>query len=135
MDDPEPGVVFKDNGRDGTRLYWKSLFKSLGMTEFEAEFTVSQCDGLLVEDPSPEQERLYLDCVAPVQPECVEADPADGCFGMCGNGCNCWAWVCGDCCVHPGCQIHDWTCGEGIAVLGCVLPLSLLAAPLLCGPP
>ena len=32
------------------------------------------------------------------------------CFGMCGNGCNCWQWVCGDCCVHQGCYDHDGCC-------------------------
>ena len=32
------------------------------------------------------------------------------CFGMCGYGCYCWYWVCGDCCVHQGCYDHDTCC-------------------------
>jgi hypothetical protein len=54
----------------------------------------------------------------------------DGCFGMCGPGCDCWSWVCGDCCYHYGCAVHDNWCREGewwycyditavIAIFGC----------------
>jgi hypothetical protein len=32
------------------------------------------------------------------------------CLGMCGPGCTCWPWVCGDCCEHPGCLAHDKHC-------------------------
>lgn len=35
------------------------------------------------------------------------------CYGMCGNGCNCWSWVCGDCCYHSGCAKHDDWCRQG----------------------
>jgi hypothetical protein len=37
----------------------------------------------------------------------------DDCFGMCGPGCSCWSWVCGDCCYHYGCAVHDNWCREG----------------------
>ncbi len=38
-------------------------------------------------------------------------DPCkNSCFGMCGPGCTCWKWVCGDCCTHVGCLTHDVTC-------------------------
>ena len=38
-------------------------------------------------------------------------DPYDnGCDGMCGDGCSCWPWVCGDCCWNAGCKIHDDWC-------------------------
>lgn len=54
----------------------------------------------------------------------------DQCYGMCGNGCNCWSWVCGDCCYHYGCAVHDSWCRSGqwyycynitavIALFGC----------------
>jgi hypothetical protein len=26
---------------------------------------------------------------------------------MCGAGCSCWSWVCGDCCYHDFCAVHD----------------------------
>jgi hypothetical protein len=52
----------------------------------------------------------------------------DECFGMCGDGCNCWRWVCGDCCWHPGCAAHDAFCRSGPLgqVTGCYSPLALI---------
>jgi hypothetical protein len=55
---------------------------------------------------------------------------ADNCYGMCGPGCTCWSWVCGDCCYHYGCARHDTWCRQGqwyycynitavIALFGC----------------
>jgi hypothetical protein len=35
------------------------------------------------------------------------------CYGMCGPGCSCWSWVCGDCCYHSGCARHDDWCRQG----------------------
>lgn len=35
---------------------------------------------------------------------------ANQCYGMCGKGCNCWSWICGDCCYHGGCAAHDSDC-------------------------
>ena len=32
------------------------------------------------------------------------------CFGMCGRGCTCWQFLCGDCCRHRGCEEHDTCC-------------------------
>ena len=54
----------------------------------------------------------------------------NNCYGMCGPGCNCWSWICGDCCYHYGCAVHDSWCREGkwyycynitavIALFGC----------------
>lgn len=41
----------------------------------------------------------------------LEGDPNnDGCLGMCGPGCTCWALTCGTCCCHDGCKSHDKTC-------------------------
>lgn len=37
-------------------------------------------------------------------------DRDDYCRGMCGQDCNCWSWVCGDCCYHHGCAAHDDWC-------------------------
>ena len=52
------------------------------------------------------------------------------CYGMCGMGCSCWSWVCGNCCYHGGCAQHDSWCRQGkwyycynitavIALFGC----------------
>ena len=35
---------------------------------------------------------------------------SNDCFGMCGKGCSCWSFVCGDCCVHQYCLTHDECC-------------------------
>jgi len=41
----------------------------------------------------------------------LESDPnGDECDGMCGYGCNCWSFVCGDCCSHRLCADHDSCC-------------------------
>lgn len=32
------------------------------------------------------------------------------CRGRCGNGSNCWSWVCGTCGCHNGCRNHDDGC-------------------------
>jgi hypothetical protein len=61
-----------------------------------------------------------------------QAYPNQGndCYGMCGYGCSCWSWVCGDCCYHGGCAQHDNWCRQGqwyycynitavIALFGC----------------
>ena len=34
------------------------------------------------------------------------------CKGLCGKGCKCWKWVCGDCCYHQGCYDHDVCCED-----------------------
>jgi len=44
----------------------------------------------------------------------------NACYGMCGDGCNCWSWVCGDCGCWVGCRDHDYHCScEGTWTLGC----------------
>ena len=55
---------------------------------------------------------------------------SNNCYGMCGPGCSCWSWVCGNCCYHYGCARHDSWCRNGqwyycynisavIALFGC----------------
>lgn len=46
---------------------------------------------------------------------------SDGCFGMCGFGCNCLQFVCGNCCTNHGCIEHDRCCRKGgfFATLRC----------------
>ena len=42
---------------------------------------------------------------------------ADKCFGLCGLDCDCWYYVCGDCCIHTGCMVHDTYCRGDHGVL------------------
>ena len=45
------------------------------------------------------------------------------CFGMCGYNCNCWSFLCGDCCVHNGCLEHDQCCADnGFFSSKCLIP-------------
>ena len=57
--------------------------------------------------------------------------PDNNCLGMCGQGCSCWSWVCGDCCWHLGCYWHDTWCAEnGYWSFSCIF--GALIAPLYC---
>ena len=51
--------------------------------------------------------------------------PDDDCYGLCGNECNCWEWVCGDCCYHLGCYDHDTCCREQFFQIRCLLPFGI----------
>ena len=51
----------------------------------------------------------------------------DECFGMCGRGCTCWKFLCGDCCTHQGCIDHDGCCRIGSkGYVGCYFPHKLI---------
>ncbi len=49
--------------------------------------------------------------------------PDKQCLGLCGPGCECWEWACGDCCYHKGCHSHDLCCREKPNSIACMLPL------------
>ena len=40
----------------------------------------------------------------------VRGSYRNDCFGLCGYGCSCWSFVCGDCCLHQYCLTHDDCC-------------------------
>ena len=44
--------------------------------------------------------------------ECPFRRGSNDCFGMCGKGCWCWSFVCGDCCIHNYCLTHDDCCAN-----------------------
>jgi hypothetical protein len=51
----------------------------------------------------------------------------DHCLGMCGHGCDCWSWICGDCCYHEVCATHDHWCRrhDWLACVGLVPVIAL----------
>lgn len=53
---------------------------------------------------------------------CEIEDKCDNaCFGMCGNGCNCWRWYCGTCDCVQDCYDHDYYCScKGMLSFWCV---------------
>jgi len=46
------------------------------------------------------------------------------CLGLCGDGCHCWKFVCGDCCLNLGCYEHDLCCKRHIFNTRCIFPTS-----------
>ena len=61
----------------------------------------------------------FPDCDLESCPPCQE----DECFGLCGYGCTCWDFVCGDCCYHLGCKDHDACCRTSFYNTSCLLPI------------
>ena len=74
------------------------------------------------------------------EPDLTNDPCGDSCIGMCGNDCNCWPWVCGDCAYHFGCDVHDQACKScheswGLLVSDCFIcytPLALVVAEFGC---
>ena len=53
----------------------------------------------------------------------LRGDPlGNKCAGLCGPGCSCWNWVCGDCCRHGGCYEHDKCCRRKVWSGYCLTP-------------
>ena len=53
------------------------------------------------------------------------------CSGLCGPGCDCWWFVCFDCCYNIGCYLHDvYGCPDGRDSLQCWLtaPVGLVCS-------
>lgn len=47
------------------------------------------------------------------------------CLGLCGYGCFCWQFICGDCCYHLGCHEHDLCCRKQFISTRCLFPFDL----------
>lgn len=63
--------------------------------------------------------------------EC-HAGESNNCRGMCGPGCTCWWWTCGDCCRHEGCYQHDICCNAGYLTPGCAFPVGFSCSSYTC---
>lgn len=54
----------------------------------------------------------------------LSSDPNnDDCLGMCGNGCNCWYHICGNCCRNQLCFEHDKCCRHNMISVNCLIPI------------
>lgn len=74
--------------------------------------------------PKPQQETFYhrqlkRSVCTQSCPPCKEQE----CLGMCGPGCSCWKFACGDCCFHKGCYYHDACCRSHPSSTACLMPL------------
>ena len=70
----------------------------------------------LLGDGSVDGERKKRGCVTPTE---------NNCRGLCGLGCWCWSWFCGDCCWHPGCSEHHLCCKKKPYSTYCLVPVRL----------
>ena len=79
------------------------------MTTFKLNHFLGNSSDLKVADSGAplKLQRNALECLNECPP-CQDQE----CLGMCGKGCQCWEFVCGDCCYHLGCFEHDLICGE-----------------------
>ena len=66
---------------------------------------------------SPQRTKRQF-CLFESCPPCPEYE----CYGMCGYGCWCWSFLCGDCCYHVGCFDHDTCCRQDFYQSRCLLP-------------
>lgn len=48
-------------------------------------------------EPGQIEKRSYMECLWPGS---SSYSFGSSCTGLCGIGCDCWSWVCGDCCNH-----------------------------------
>jgi len=64
------------------------------------------------------RKRRDVDVCSGQCPPCVD----DDCYGLCGYGCYCWTYVCGDCCWHQGCFGHDTCCRTDFYQTSCLVP-------------
>ena len=71
----------------------------------------------------------YPNCNLRSCPPCRE----DDCTGLCGRRCNCWRWVCNDCCLHRGCLLHDLCCRRrGFYSSRCLFPVGISCSRFTC---
>ena len=99
------------NGKDTPAAMPFFIF-ALRVTQFQTEGD----NGVFISNTTSRVER---DDCSNTCPPC----PNNNCFGMCGKGCSCWDWVCGDCCWHVGCYYHDKCCAESFFQARCLFPV------------
>lgn len=74
------------------------MFKSVNHTARKQVIREEQCEAYDTTCPSK--------ALCPYRSAMYDND----CFGLCGYGCHCWTFVCGDCCIHQYCLTHDHCC-------------------------
>lgn len=86
---------------------------AMRMLEWREKKLMEEGSGELLEEDNvleafPRQKRSH--CGRCTTGYCPDRYHDDGCVGMCGLGCWCWRFVCGDCCRQQGCYEHDRCC-------------------------
>jgi hypothetical protein len=94
--------------------------------EWPKAWNQKECACLPPDDPSARGEGNSITCYPTDYPDLRNDPRHDDCHGMCGNDCNCWPVVCGDCGYHVGCAVHGEFCATcydtyGLAVPACAV--------------
>ncbi len=73
--------------------------------------TAVESDAILFVHAEDEEQCTTFPTTCPAG-ECPFVSRGNNCFGMCGFQCNCWEFLCGDCCTYRGCIEHDECCSR-----------------------
>lgn len=92
-----------------------NMLEKLQITTLFSNSGRKSCTTNLVKDDGIKDEDCFKEC-----PPC----PEEECLSLCGYGCHCWKWVCGDCCYHLGCHGHDICCRKNFIQTKCLFPIS-----------
>ena len=97
----------------------KSTPATLPFFMFALKVTQLHTDGLYnTTSPRRTKRQLYANDCLTFCPPCRD----EACYGLCGYGCWCWEFLCGDCCFHVGCYYHDTCCRQDFLQTRCLLP-------------
>ena len=83
--------------------------------------TPSECESHTCTNP---RGRLCENCHHGRECPCGLCPLVSECLGMCGPGCSCWSFACGDCCFWDGCYQHDLKCHDSFFSFACLLPFN-----------
>ena len=83
--------------------------------------TPSECESHTCTNP---RGRLCENCHHGRECPCGLCPLVSECLGMCGPGCSCWSFACGDCCYWAGCYQHDLKCRDSFFSFACLLPFN-----------
>ena len=122
--EPAAKVLGEDLGVTGMENPASLLFYHTAMKLAEARMMNSETKAVSISSYFDyARVQKYPNCNLRSCPPCR----ADQCIGLCGRLCDCWTWVCGNCCKHNGCLLHDLCCvRHGFYTWRCLFPFGIL---------
>ena len=108
-------------GDNSTRLeilqpFYSLCFILLKASDVETPSELKAAHALEDETAERNSDTQKRGCTTPTENQCT---------GVCGRGCWCWQWFCGDCCWHRGCYEHDICCEKKPYSSYCLTPVGL----------
>ena len=129
--EPAAQALGKDLGVTGTENPASLLFYHTTIKLTEARMMNSETKTTSISSYFDNYARIqkYPNCNLRSCPPCKK----DECIGLCGRLCNCWIWICGNCCKHDGCLLHDLCCiRHGFYTWRCLFPFGILCNKFRC---